>query len=100
MTAYKAGDYIDMGVHSTIINETKWREVVIRTSMLQEYNVNYTKYCWALWHAVIREHSSALIAGNETVPRGDIYVLLELPTVQEGQVSGFVLVDKMYELVS
>ncbi len=45
VATYQAGNHIDIVVHGTIINETEWREAVIRTSMMQEYDVN----CTLIW---------------------------------------------------
>jgi len=105
VTAYQYGNHIDVVVHGTIINETEWREAVIRAALMDFISssmclVNYTEYGWALWRIIVKGYGSHLLVGDRAVPIENVYVLLELPIVKIGDIFGFMLVDKAYELVS
>ncbi|OWJ54727.1 hypothetical protein [Pyrodictium delaneyi] len=98
VTAYQAGNHIDIVVHGTIINKTEWKTLLARSLMFHgvaplamvdyygpddfytdvTYGFGDFRTDWALWRIRLDAHSR-LAVGNTTLPVGNVYVLLEMP---------------------
>jgi hypothetical protein len=93
VTAYQAGNHVDIVVHGTIINETEWMTAVARSficfeaipwhSIDRELRNFFHWYRptggWVLWRVLLPSLGTYLEVGGVKVRVGTVYVLLEMP---------------------
>ena len=89
VTAFQDSDgRLVVVVHGTIVNQTGWKELLVRVGAFLgglKWYANHIRVGWALWRIMLRGSGSYLEAGGEKIPVKQVVVLLEMPayTVNE-----------------